>query len=483
MRRFCFLLLNFFFLALNSMSKRYTLLLSCVLILFVFLFVMLCFYSRLATDDYFFIWDVNTKGIRNSLYLQYMRWSGRFSAGFLVDVIYKYLKTDQTWYFAYPLLSFVILSFGTYFSISSISGFYNIAIKKFHKWIMTFSFVALLFFMSADIGESWFWYVGLSCYLMSIIAFIWGIAFLFHSKHQLISTVMMMICFLYIGGASEVFSVIYGILLTILLIYKFKKAGNFNIFITSVFNKKLLIAYITLAISFTILLVAPGNYLRDGLFPKHQFFYSFFITAKSFVKFGSYYLPFKLAYVLTFSVPFIVIGNCISPSDKNKIIIPFTGFLKKATFFLITLMFIFFFLVAYVLVETGPPRIWFMLSLMIAVYCLIISFYAGYTAFIDHKKLNILKRGSIILGFIILTYTILNQYAVVNKYSKAYDERLDYLTDLNKTLPSDTIINLKPLPPAGMLYSAEISSDTNHFTNRELRLGYDLKFHVISKKK
>jgi hypothetical protein len=267
------------------------------------------------------------------------------------------------------------------------------------------------------------------------------------------------------------------------LICKFKKAENYKTFISSVFNKKLLIAYITLAISFTLLMIAPGNYLRDALFPKHQFFYSFFITSKSFAKFGSYYLPFKLAYVLTFSVPFIVIGNHISASDKNKITIPFIRFLKKTTFFLIIVMFIFFFLVGYVLVETGPPRVWFLLSFMLAVYCLVISFYAGYTDFIDQKKLSILKKGSVILGLIILTYTILNQFSVVNRYSKAYDERLNYLIDLNRTLSKDTIINLKPLPPAGMLYSAEISSDTNHFTNRELRLGYDLKFHVISKKK
>ena len=77
-----------------------------------------------------------------------------------------------------------------------------------------------------------------------------------------------------------------------------------------------------------------------------------------------------------------------------------------------------------------------------------------------------------------MLFFIIQQYSITSNYSKANDARIAYVTDLNKTIEKDTLIILAPLPPSGMLYSTEIANDTTHFTNRELRLGYNLKFHL-----
>ncbi len=464
------------------MTKRYYFLFCFLFSLFVALYVMLCWNSRLATDDYFFIWDVQNKGIKGSLFLQYMRWSGRFSAGLLVDVIYKYLNTNQSYYFLYPFFSLVFLTTGTYFLVYRISSYYRISVNKYQKHILTFCIVALLFFMSLDIGESWFWYVGLSCYLISIIAFIWGVGFLFSGTHQPFSIIAMIFCFLYIGGASEVYSVIYGVLLTGLIIYRYKRMGNYSAFIESDFNKKLIIAYVTLGLSFILLVAAPGNYLRDGLFPKHQFFYSFFITAKSIVKSLILYLPFKLPYVVIFSTPFVLIGGEIRNSQPNLWSLQFKIFWKRFTLLFAVIVFLFFFLVAYIMVETGPARVWFLLSFLCTIYCCVVCFYAGYSNILKEKQRMILKKTSVLLGVVLMFYHIINQYRITHNYSKAQDARISFLINTNKQLQNDTLITLSPLPPSGMLYSSEISMDTNHFTNREIRLCYNLKFHVISRK-
>ena len=379
----------------GSMTKRYSLLLCFLFILFVTLYAILCWHSRLATDDYYFIWDVKNQGIKASLYSQYMRWSGRFSAGLLVDVVYKYLNTNQSYYFLYPLLSLVLLIGGIYFSVSGIACYFGFSISNYKKCILTFCITALLFFMSVDIGESWFWYVGLSCYLISVIAFIWGIGFLFNTQHQTPSIIAMILCFLYIGGASEIYSVIYGVLLTLFLIYRYKKVNGPKAFIESNFNKKLIISYVALGLSFIVLIAAPGNYLRDGLFPKHQFFYSFFITAKSTVKFAILYLPFKLPYIIVFSMPFVLIGEYIKNNQPNLWSLQFKILLKRFTLLFSAITFLFFFLVAYIMVETGPARVWFLLSFLCTIYCCVICLYAGYS--------NILKKKHILVKVVSFT--------------------------------------------------------------------------------
>src|SRR4051812_46034594 len=117
------------------MSKRYTLLLSSVLLLFVLLYAMLCFYSRLATDDYYFIWDVRNHGIVTGVTSQYMAWCGRFSATFFMDLFYKLFDIDQSSYFLLPLTSFILLVTGIYYLLGNLLKQYDISIFRFHKWL------------------------------------------------------------------------------------------------------------------------------------------------------------------------------------------------------------------------------------------------------------------------------------------------------------------------------------------------------------
>ncbi len=462
------------------MSKRYTLLLSFVLTLFVALYFMLCYYSRLATDDYYFIWDVRHHGIITGVTSQYMEWCGRFAATFLMDVIYKMLDVNQSAYFLFPLISFLLLIAGIYKLMLVIAVRLDLRISRLHCIFLSLSFTALLYFLSIDIAETWFWYCSLTSYLWSVIAFVWALAFLFSNGNNAVAILCSSFCFIYVGGSSEVYSMLYGILFMLFILHRYKQKNNLKIFLSNNFNIRLIIVYSVLGISFVVFLIAPGNYLRDELFPKHQFVYSFFITAKSIVKFTALYLPFRLVYIAAFAIPFIVAGQSSSKTTMPDVSLKV--FVKKATLLLISLLIIFFYTVAYVMVETGPPRIWFIVSFLLAVYSGCICFYSGYTGFFKDGKIVILKYGGLFLGCGIMIFHIVNQYPVASAYTKAHDERIAGLINLNKEIKHDTTIVLQPLPQSGMLYSSEIQPDTNHFTNKELRLGYELKFHVITNK-
>jgi hypothetical protein len=460
------------------MSKRYTLLLSSVALLFILLAALLSFYSRLATDDYYFIWDVRTNGVLEGVRSQYLYWCGRYAATFITDVFYKVFDTDQTWYFLWPLLSFFVLITGIYKLFRAIASRFIVQLKKQALLLCAISFTSLLFFLSVDIGETWMWYCSLSSYLWSVIAFIWGCFFLLGSRNRIISAALASLCFIYVGGSSEVYSVIYGVSILIFLWYRYKNAGGFNLFLNDPFNRNVLIAYAFLGIAFLVFLAAPGNYLRDQLFPEHQLMRTLFITAKSIVKFGVLYLPFRLAYVIAFAIPFMVAGE-ITARQHPAPVTSFRLFFKRLTIAFLSLLLLFFLLVAYVMVETGPPRLWFMVAFLFALYCSVLCFYAGFSGVISKARITVLKYGSITVAVLVLGYNIIHQYSICRDYTKANDARLEQLKMLNKTISTDTLIVLPPLPSSGMLYSAEIAADTNHFTNKEIRMGFDLKFHVV----
>jgi hypothetical protein len=239
----------------------------------------------------------------------------------------------------------------------------------------------------------------------------------------------------------------------------------------------MLIPYCIFGIAFIIFLIAPGNYLRDQLFPEHHIGNTLFITAKSIIKFTVLYIPFRLVYVIAFAIPFLVVGNLFY--SKSSITLPFSLFFKRASILFLSLTLLFFFIVAYVMVETGPPRIWFILSFLFSSYSASVCFYAGHSGYIDETRISILKKGSLAVAILVLGYNLWNQSKICPKYAAAHDARVEYITELNKKITKDTVINLEALPSSGMVYSSEIKADTNHFTNKELRLGYNLKFHVV----
>ena len=332
------------------MTKRYSLFLALILLLFVSLFIMLCGFSRLATDDYWYIWNVNNTGILQGMKNQYREWCGRFVSEFSRNVMYHYFQLNQNYYCLIPLTAFLLLISGVYKALSSISEYFGFTIQSSQKWLASGCFVALLFFLSIDKGECWFWYNAINDYLLSIAAFIWAVAFLFDRRNNLLIYLLIFICMFYVGGGSEVYSVIFGLISSIFIIVQYRKAGGFRQFISFSLNKKIVVFYISLAIAFLIVLVAPGNYARATLLPKSKFFYSFFIVAKSFVKLTVLILPPQLPYIIAFSVIFILIGNKIKETNPDLFIIPFKKFFIKITIYLAAILFVCFFVVAYLMV-------------------------------------------------------------------------------------------------------------------------------------
>jgi len=461
----------FYLLKIKDVSKFHTSIFFVLSSLFVLLYLILSFNSRLATDDYYFIGDIRNHGMFEQVWFQYMNWSGRYAATMAANLFYNFFGLNQSYYFILPLLSLFFLFTGICLLLKTISTFFSTQLSFLQLALVSISTASFLFFMSFDIAESWFWYCGYSSYLWSIVAVVWAVYFILAKERY--SVYGAIICFVYVGGASEIYSAIIGLCYTVLLIYSYvyknKLWNNKYLF------KKMLIVYSFFAIAFILFLIAPGNYLRDGLFPEHHLDKAFFITAKSFVKLFVFYLPSKLVYILGFSGVFYALGNLCSTQLANRF--SFKTIAKNATLTLGVLLFIFYLLVAYVMVETGPARVLFFVSFLCVVYLISLSFLTGAADALS-KYNSIIQWASFLLLAITLLFSIFNQYLITTNYAKAHDERVKNIKQLKTEMDKDSLILLKPLPFSGMVYSAEITSDTNHFTNKELKMGFDLPFHV-----
>lgn len=461
------------------MTKKYSYFYAAVLTLFLVLFLLLCKYFRVSTDDYLYLAEIEKTSVYKIVYISYFHWSGRYATFTIQNLIFSFLYNRIPYFFLFPLLSFLILAFGIYKNIQLLAFYTHFGVSLLIRWMLSLSFMALLFFLSFDIGETWFWCSGMSCYLFSIIAVTWGMFFILHPATHLFCYLAMSSCFLFVGGSCEVYAPVFLILLAGILYNAYKRSFSFSAVLKYQLYKKLFIASIVLAIGYLLFLIAPGNFCRNQLFPPHRFFFSFFITAKSLVKFLILFLPAHLHYIFAFCSVFFLFGSDFKTNSNFKFKLGFAAFVKKATFFFVLFLLFYFYMIAYIMSETGPARIWFLVTVLFSVYCCSISFYAGYHHLISSTYIPVLKKGSIAIALLILSFSIIQQYGIAHRYATAYDEREQLLTGLNQWVKSDTIIRVAPLPPPGMLYGAEITDDTSHHTNQHLRSWYKLRFHAI----
>lgn len=464
------------------MSKRYIFLLYTAFLLFVFLFLILCFHSRLATDDYYTIWSVKDNGILNNVKVIYDNWLGRFTAVFFNSVIFGLLKTNQPYYYFLPLFSYLLLLISVFLIFRELKQKMFYELKTQTLFIFSGLFTILFFFLTFDIGESWFWYCSLSSYLLSIIAFLFGLFFILKSNKYILTFIGTMICFLYVGGASEVYSSIFITLFLVAIFYRIKKRSEFRQFFKSRINQKLMIAFFTLILSFIITLSSPGNLMKEALNPDFDFPVFLYYFLRMTGKLLFWFFPQKILYIIAFAVPFIVLGNYFKNRSFN-FRIKFAVEFKFLTIVLLAAILIVFISIAGLIQQSGEYRVWTILSFLLTIYFCYLFFNIGYKQVFKENKLLKIKYISVVLSLIILSYHLINQYTLTKHYANAVDERINYLVSLNQRITKDTLVSLTPLPKSGMLYSAEISADTTHFTNMELRMGYNLKYHVISEKK
>jgi len=448
---------------------------------FLILYIILSSNNRFAADDYFFLENVSKQGIWNGMLTAYNSWVTRwFAILFLNVALRSYILFHSL--LPYHLITLLVFTFAVMNFIRALTErFLRVKIPVPVRFLYAVLFTASFFFFTFNTGETWFWITCTSMYLWSIIFFIIGLTciILTDNKVNWLTRFICAFCFLFIGGASEstaisiLFLLIAGVIYTL---YKIK--FSFNSFLREERNKLLLISLVAIGVALLISYMGEGRILRQSALPKTGILTAKFIAAKSILKLLLFYLPLKIHWFIFFSVPWIYLGYQYN-SEKKESLEKVLRQIAVFVFIFLLLSFISFIPVSYLLGETGPFRTWILASLYLAVCCLVCGFYLGYK--IEWKKKLLHRAFNISLSTLIvmMTINISEQNKITSKYAAAVDQRMIYLTLLQKE--KRKTVELEPLPSSGMLYSAEISEDSSHFSNLHLKKIMDLPFDIRKK--
>ncbi|MEO5571079.1 MAG: DUF6056 family protein [Bacteroidia bacterium] len=464
-------------------NRFYFLLLAVSSVLFVLLFFVLSYYNRLAGDDFYYLGGYSEKGVWGCMRDLYFGYSARWTAYLLTGWIIG-LNSFKQYHFIFNCFTLFTLIVSLCFLIKYI--FHRALNLKLSRGINLLYGIILscsLFFSSYSIAETWFWHVQVCTYLWSIIMSLILINILLAEKFKTIHIFLIIISSVFIGGASESFALINILLLSsclLLLNSKMKKFLNVSVPDKQTVNKKIILALLFLLISFTITMLAPGNEVRYSALPKVSFIQTLWIQVKSFIKIIFISTPLKMHYLFLFSFPWLILGEYLSTSIPKMNLLPVLFSLKKYFFILLILIFIFLVPTSFIMSELGPDRALAQISFLISFCSAVLFFILGYRVQIKEKVFLIFKIITVVFSIAVLSIKFKEQFSIAKKYAAAYDRRMDLLTDLNKS-GQKNVIELNQLPESGMIYSAEISTDTGYFTNNFLEYALHLQFDLKKK--
>jgi hypothetical protein len=303
--------------------------------------------------------------------------------------------------------------------------------------------------------------------------FVLGVSSIISSKKEIVNTFILILSFTYIGGSCEPFALIMLLFLLFIgfLLYM-------NLFTCSLqknlLSTRILIAFISCLISFIILYTGDGNKTREYFFEKIDIFQAFFLNIKTTRLIVLYRLLDIIPFILLFSFPAYYLGYLKYSKKCSK----FNIMLRILIILLLycSVLFIYQFPVTYITQEIAAYRALFPITLFSLLASFAIYYNLGQISILTLTQLRFGLVVSLLIVLSINIYTLITQLNILPKYANAYDKRIVYLLNNKK---NDNYISVERLPNSGLLYSAEISTDSIHFSNIHLKRGLDLKSPVV----
>ena len=445
-------------------------LIAACLACFTALFILLASNNRPAGDDFEFLNLISNYGWWNAMVVYWKAWNSRWLALLFLNTVLASYNVLHS-FFLYHIITILALSTALIRLIKFLFTRIGIAAGGLTLFYLSSLLLINFFFLSFDVTESFFWINANQMYLWSVIFMILGFTELLKKEYQLTSFFIASISFFYVGGAFESYAVVALSALVVFLISELRKKEK---------NKtriKLITASIfLLSISFSIELLGTGWRNRHEILGTPTLPSALFVTSKAFVKMLIWYIPQKIHWIIIFFLWWYALGNR-THLEKDTYLGKY--FLPKLLLAFALVSFLILFPSCYLLRETPPFRTWTLISFLLSLTIAIAGFVVGYRLYKYDQPRYLAYLG--LLVFVILTTKLfIDQKKITTKYAAAFDARESILA--GAAMRGDTgIIELEPLPPSGLLYSAEIASDTSDYRNRHVKDYYKLKCAVKRK--
>lgn len=432
----------------------------CIFIIYFFSGFVL---YRPASDDFYFMTQVNELGIIGGVKFEFENINSRFASVFLMYALLYFYQLSPH----FPLIyGFIILAGSlliSFFLFQSVITRFGILLQ--HKLLYSAWFVVFIYFSTTDIGEVWYWLSSAPTNLFLFFSFITVVAAILHPSNNWKIIIPGGISAGYMAAASE--ASIFYIILIILAIYFFRrKIPEKN----HVLKTKILI--LVYFVVFTIVLTGSGLYNRMQLGSQTDLLYSFILNFKMCGIIILKYIP-KILVPAFFGISFLSLSFL-----NENIVTRKPSFAKSFILFLIFIILsLYFFQLMFTKFTSDvmAHRTFFTLWMVLLVMSMIplIHLYTNLSPIVIKRLQALSISVFIVYQLVISVYTL--PTTVI--YANAYDERTQFIHQ-NIYSDSNQILFLRPLPPQGMLYSAEITNDTLHYRNQHMKMYYGRTFKL-----
>ena len=453
---------------------------SCA-ILFSLLFLVLSYFNVPATDDYHFLDNLHQFGIWNGMIHEYNSWSPRFAS---VLITHLFLWLEENWmcgYFLFGLFSLLLVTVSIFSLLravdSLLSNHFSVSFEDQKKsdQISISLFISSIWFLgSYRIGETWFWLCSASTYLWSNAFFILLFSVILRHRFSIFNYMLILLCGFYIGGSCGPLSLttLFLLLIMLILIYVLRIDNEHK----GQLNRKILLSICVLGFFFFLQYIAPGNRIRESFFREISIIESIILNVKMTGIIVLKRLPPSLLIdlVLTFPIALMIQPSSVANSlnwMRNVLI---------STIIFGFLIFIFQWSITFKTQDVGAYRTLFFIQTLSVFFSATFWILTAKYGILKELKSSLERIKIALLSAYSLTliFLICHQFVLVRQYHKATVDRNVYV---RKNHQKEEIIELNPLPESGMLYSAELSTDTAFFSNVHYKQGMKLELSVRRK--
>lgn len=406
-------------------------------------------FTRMAADDYSSA-IMSRLGVVGSLATTYKISMGRFASILIETIIVKISGTDGR-IILYFVLTFTLLVFSFLFFLKNLL---KLEYKNPVLYLLAFTSFSVLYLLTPNKSQSWYWLTGSVTYLWPIAMFMITIAYFFRDKLSRLDNLVSLFLIFMATACNESFGflLVIGLLIASILVDDKKKRFAFMMFAASSF-------------SFLIMYLAPGNKTHAASYGTTPMSYlgAFLYSLKEgplrlFTIFvDNYYVLIPLVFT------FIFVFSDKLKTNKNLT----TGdlYIKVFFSFLVTLLLsVFYMFPAFKNLGKLPPdRSHITLSLILLLLLILVSYYLANAV----KLLNLNQKGlyKTLLLFVsmlllsssyVFTKDLAKDVYVAKHYSTQYDRMISVfkqrsgdndMSEVEVSLPDSGLVPVALDPP------------------------------------
>jgi hypothetical protein len=425
-------------------------------------------HDRLAADDLRYLSLSEQHGPWGAMVQLYQHWNPRWSATLVVNLLLTELGPQDLWLYVAATLIGLVCAFALL--ISAINHRFDLRLDGSMTVSLSIYLTGALFLITPIKWDVWYWITTGPMYLLNVVALLLASGLVLHSKVKaMFGAIPLLFLGVYAGGANEAVALSAIIASASMLIAPDALKEDER--------TKLHLVTIGVCIGFAILALGPGIWVRHGAASDLGTVDRLVVAAKTYLRTVFIDVPLSLPMALLVLLPLAGFGMrsfSMQCSGWKHLVMAHSRALLIIDMLLVANAA----LLAFALGDHGPGRAWFIIPLSVTLLMAVAAFRSGawLLSFARSRTGLLITIAQLGLSiFLVLQFSI--ELPKAQTYSQAYDDR----EALIRSLPvcgTDTLVVLEPLPDAGWLPDADITSDTAYFASRFLsqRVGGRVRF-------